>query len=283
MLAEQHYRSAIVALRDSQWESAIRHLLILQDARPNYRNTAHVLDKLADTQPVAYWRARFTYAQAASAWDDAQSALEQLTAVAPTCPDLPAMQAAVANREPVELSTAATVPADNSPDTPPADSEPPHAAEPVNNTLEPNQADDPFETGNIPAVTEITEPADAPISPEPPKTQAEPESLAQLLEKAPQLDLEQAIEAHPGDPVVDTRPHELPEPIVQPLIRLEDTTQHPPETESGDTEPVSPVAESAHEWPETQSPQEQQGRIIVHAPQHKRRRGIAGWIFRRKA
>ncbi|MFC1959941.1 hypothetical protein ACFLYO_04455 [Chloroflexota bacterium] len=91
-LAEQSYRTAIVALRDGRWEEAVQYLLTLFAEAPDYRDVGHVLIRLEQTRPVEYWCAVFDFSAAHRAWDDASAALKILTKIAPAYPRLAEMQ-----------------------------------------------------------------------------------------------------------------------------------------------------------------------------------------------
>lgn len=95
--AEQHYRAAIIALREGRWEQAGNHLLAVVTDSPGYRDASDVLLQLERTRPVAYWRAAFTFAMEQGALSHAQAAIEKLSQLDPAQSDLPEMRERLAS------------------------------------------------------------------------------------------------------------------------------------------------------------------------------------------
>ncbi len=87
MQVEEHYRTAIGALRDRQWELATKNLLAVVASQPQYRDAANVLLRLEKTRPVGYWRGAFMYAVECAEWDHAETAANKLSQLDPALRD----------------------------------------------------------------------------------------------------------------------------------------------------------------------------------------------------
>jgi hypothetical protein len=87
MQVEEHYRTAIGALRDRQWELATKNLLAVVAQDPQFRDAANVLLRLEKTRPVGYWRGAFMYAVESAAWDHAETAASKLSQIDPALRD----------------------------------------------------------------------------------------------------------------------------------------------------------------------------------------------------
>ncbi len=87
MQVEEHYRTAIGALRDRQWELATKNLLAVVAQDPQFRDAANVLLRLEKTRPVGYWRGAFMYAVECAAWDHAETAASKLSQIDPALRD----------------------------------------------------------------------------------------------------------------------------------------------------------------------------------------------------
>jgi hypothetical protein len=83
MQIEELYRTAIVALRNRQWEQATKNLLAVVSTAPQHRDAARVLMQLERLRPVSYWRGAFMFAIERSAWDQAEAAAAKLNEIDP--------------------------------------------------------------------------------------------------------------------------------------------------------------------------------------------------------
>ncbi len=284
MAKEAYYRTAIVALREGQWQDAARLLLTLEAERPGYRDISKVLSQLEGSRPEEFWRATFELAESSGDWEQAQMAVDKLTRISPGMSDLSEMrrrvtmayhrsQSVTSPEEPVANQIQDTTATDDwfavSPQDPSDWHKP--AIEPdedLIHTLELLAEEDNQPADSDSSDSEAQPPTDLPESAGIQHDAAA--ALEDILEEDGLVD----EDTSPHE-ATDTRPYDLPEQEAS--VTENDTSPNPALIRSpqSDPEPVE-SRQLINEWPEVIPPSRSVPLITVHESSIQR---VSRWIL----